>query len=296
MCERPVVLLGPTASGKSACALEIARRVERVELLSADSMQVYRQMNIGTAKPSAQEQSEVRHHLIDLVEPDQPFSLVDYQTAYDAALLEIQERDAIPLLVGGTGLYLRAVIDRLTPPPRFNDIAAELEKNGDTESLHRRLRELDPTGAARMEATNRRRIIRALEVTLGTGKPFSSFGPGLDNYPEVPYRIIGIDISRQHLDQRISERYAQQMEAGFLEEVQALSEGDLSHTAAQALGYKELLCHVRGEISLDEALEVAVRRTKRFARRQQRWFRRDPRVEWVEHGEISTLINEISSQ
>ncbi len=133
-------------------------------------------------------------------------------------------------------------------------------------------------------------------MTHGTGKTLYYIGPGLDNNPEVPYRIIGIDISRQQLDQRISERYAQQMEAGFLDEVQALSEGDLSHTAAQALGYKELLCHVRGEISLDEALEVAVRRTKRFARRQQRWFRRDPRVEWVEHGEISTLINEISSQ
>ena len=276
--------------------MEIARRTAGVELLSVDSMQVYRRMDIGTAKPSPADQAEVRHHLIDLVEPDVPFSLVDFQTAHDSARLEIQERNAVPLLVGGTGLYVRAVVDRLTPPPRFNDIASELETEEDTESLHKRLRELDPNGAARMEASNRRRIIRALEVTLGTGQPFSSFGPGLDHYPEVPYRIIGVDINRDHLDQRIRQRYLEQMEAGFLEEVRELADHDLAHSAGQALGYKELLAHVRGETSLEDALELAVRRTKRFARRQQRWFRRDPRVEWVQHHEIDALINEISSQ
>lgn len=290
------MLVGPTASGKSAYALEIARRIPGLELVSVDSMQVYRRMDIGTAKPSAQEQEEIPHHLIDLVEPDVPFSLVDYQTAYAAAQSEIRKRDSVPLLVGGTGLYLRAIIDELTPPPRFNDIAVELESDGDTESLHKRLQELDPVGAARMEASNRRRIVRALAVTLGTGKPFSSFGPGLDNYPKVPYRIIGIDISREDLDRRIRNRYLQQMEDGFLDEVRTLSDYELSHTAAQALGYKELLSHLRGETSLDEALEVAVQRTKRFARRQQRWFRRDPRVEWMRRDEIGGLINEISSQ
>jgi tRNA dimethylallyltransferase len=276
--------------------MEIARRTAGVELLSVDSMQVYRRMDIGTAKPSPADQAEVRHHLIDLVEPDVPFSLVDFQAAHDAARLEIQERNAIPLLVGGTGLYVRAVVDRLTPPPRFNDIASELETEEDTERLHNRLRELDPNGAARMEASNRRRIIRALEVTLGTGQPFSSFGPGLDHYPEVPYRIIGVDISRDLLDQRIRKRYLEQMKAGFLEEVRELADHALAHSAGQALGYKELLAHVRGETSLEDALELAVRRTKRFARRQQRWFRRDPRVEWVQHHQIEALINEISSQ
>ena len=147
-----------------------------------------------------------------------------------------------------------------------------------------------------MESSNRRRIIRALEVTIGTGRPFSSFGPGLNHYPEVPYRVVGIEIERAELDERITNRYEQQIEEGFLAEVEALSHLQLSRTASQALGYRELLLHVRGELSLSEALELAVQRTKRFARRQQRWFRRDPRVEWVTRAELPNVINGISSQ
>ena len=147
-----------------------------------------------------------------------------------------------------------------------------------------------------MENNNRRRIIRALEVTLGTGRPFSSFGPGLNNYPQVPYRILGIEIERTELDKRIELRYRRQMAAGFLDEVRDLAQVELSVTAGQALGYKELLAHVRGDVSLDEALGLAIQRTKRFARRQQRWFRRDPRVEWVPVDQLDTLINEISSR
>ncbi|MAO72526.1 MAG: tRNA (adenosine(37)-N6)-dimethylallyltransferase MiaA [Acidimicrobiaceae bacterium] len=276
--------------------MKVARSFPRVELLSIDSMQVYRGMNVGTAKPSTEEQSEVAHHLIDLVAPTESFTLVDFQNAYATALSEITKRDGIPVLVGGTGLYLRAVLDGLSPPPRFEDLANELEREPNTEALHERLVGLDPTAAGRMESSNRRRIIRALEVTIGTGRPFSSFGPGLNHYPEVPYRVVGIEIERAELDERITNRYEQQIEEGFLAEVEALSHLQLSRTASQALGYRELLLHIRGELSLSEALELAVQRTKRFARRQQRWFRRDPRVEWVTRAELPNVINGISSQ
>ena len=276
--------------------MKVARSFPRVELLSIDSMQVYRGMNVGTAKPSTEEQSEVAHHLIDLVAPTESFTLVDFQNAYATALSEITKRDGIPVLVGGTGLYLRAVLDGLSQPPRFEDLANELERESNTEALHERLVGLDPTAAGRMESSNRRRIIRALEVTIGTGRPFSSFGPGLNHYPEVPYRVVGIEIERAELDERITNRYEQQIEEGFLAEVEALSHLQLSRTASQALGYRELLLHVRGELSLSEALELAVQRTKRFARRQQRWFRRDPRVEWVTRAELPNVINGISSQ
>ena len=276
--------------------MEIASQVDSVELLSIDSMQVYRGMNIGTAKPSSQEQAEVRHHLIDLVDPHETFTLVDFQEAHTSARRDIDERNCVPLLVGGTGLYVRGVVDGLTPPPRFPEIAEQLDADPETEVLHRRLVELDPIGASRMENNNRRRIIRALEVTLGTGRPFSSFGPGLNSYPIVPYRILGIEIERGDLDERIERRYQDQMETGFLDEVRDLAERELSVTAGQALGYKELLAHIQGETSLDEALELAIQRTKRFARRQQRWFRRDPRVEWMPRSQLSSVINEISSQ
>ena len=276
--------------------MKVARSFPRVELLSIDSMQVYRGMNVGTAKPSTEEQSEVAHHLIDLVAPTESFTLVDFQNAYATALSEITKRDGIPVLVGGTGLYLRAVLDGLSPPPRFEDLANELERESNTEALHERLVGLDPTAAGRMESSNRRRIIRALEVTIGTGRHFSSFGPGLNHYPEVPYRVVGIEIERAELDERITNRYEQQIQEGFLAEVEALSHLQLSRTASQALGYRELLLHIRGELSLSEALELAVQRTKRFARRQQRWFRRDPRVEWVTRAELPNVINGISSQ
>ena len=303
----PLVIVGPTASGKSTLALELARRARSVsplpvdvELVSVDSMQVYRGMDIGTAKPTAAEQAQVPHHLIDLVDPAERFTVVDYATAFEAAMADIAGRGAVPLLVGGTGLYLRAVVDGLTPPPEFPSIAAELEAEAcavgepdGTVALHRRLAELDPLAASRMEPTNLRRIVRALSVCLGTSRPFSSYGPGLQTYPEVPFRMVGIDPGRTALDELISERYRRQMQQEFLEEVRRLAGRPLSRTAAQALGYKELRAHLAGECTLDEALDVAVARTRRFARRQQRWFARDPRITWIPHGSPSEMADRI---
>ena len=304
--EPPLVIVGPTAAGKSALASEVARRAvttesaSPIELVSVDSMQVYRGMDIGTAKPTAAEQAEFRHHLIDLVDPEERFTVVDYAVAFESAIADVARRGAVPLLVGGTGLYLRAVIDGLAPPPEYGSIASDLEAEAHAGgipegaiALHRRLAALDPLAASRMEPTNLRRVVRALSVCLGSGRPFSSFGPGLQTYPAVPFRLVGIDVERDTLDERIADRYGRQIEHGFLAEVQTLTDRTLSRTAAQALGYKELRAHLAGECSLDAALDLAIARTRRFARRQQRWFARDPRITWIPHGDVADMADRL---
>jgi tRNA dimethylallyltransferase len=294
-----VALVGPTASGKSALALKVAREAlgsdSPVELVSVDSMAVYRGMDIGTAKPTAAVRSEVPYHLVDLVDPSHEFTVQQFQAAARSVLDGISERGHRALLVGGTGLYLRSLIDDLTFPGRFPDVAAglvaELDGAGPIDSpeslqalagLHDRLADLDPVAAGRMEPTNRRRIVRALEVTLGSGRPFSTFGPGLAAYPSTQFALIGLPLDVD-IDQRIEERIHAQMEAGFLEEVRSLAArpGGLSRTARQALGYRELLSHLEGDVTLEAALSEAIRRTRVFARRQWAWFRRDPRIVWV---------------
>ncbi len=289
---RHLVLLGATATGKSALALEVARRHPDVELVNLDSMQVYRGMDIGTAKPTPAERAEVPHHLLDLVDPAEDFSLARFQAAARSTLASIEARGHRAVLVGGTGLYVRAVVDDLQLPGRFPEARAALDAEPDTASLHRRLAELDPVAAGRMEATNRRRVVRALEVTLGSGRPFSSFGPGLDAYPASPLAQVGLRLPPDVLDARIARRFRDMLDAGLLDEVRALLRrpGGLSRTAGQALGYRELAVHLQGRCSVDEAGEEALRRTRRFARRQLRWFRRDPRIEWLDAGENSLAL------
>ncbi|HEX2577666.1 MAG TPA: tRNA (adenosine(37)-N6)-dimethylallyltransferase MiaA [Aquihabitans sp.] len=278
----PLAIVGVTASGKSALALELARRRSDVELVSVDSMQVYRGMDVGTAKPTAAERAEVRHHLLDLVDPWETFDVASFQGAVRTVLADIAERGRRAVLVGGTGLYLRAVVDDLDIPGRFPDVAAGLAEDPDTVALHARLAELDHEAAARMEPTNRRRVLRALEVTLGGGRPFSSYGPGLDAHPPTPVHLVGLWLPRPVVAQRIERRYREQLAAGFLAEVERLAAGPpLSRTAAQALGYRELLAHVRGEVTLEGAVAEAVTRTRQFARRQRVWFRKDPRITWI---------------
>ena len=279
---RPLVILGPTASGKSSLALGVAAELGNVELVSVDSMQVYRGMDIGTATPTQAEQAIVAHHLINIVDPSTPFTVGEFQARAKLAIAQITERGNIPVLVGGTGLYLRSLVDNLEFPGQFPNVARDLDAEPDTEALHRRLGELDPLGASRMEPTNRRRILRALEVTIGSGQPFSSFGPGMESYPATPFVQVALRWPRDTLNQRIADRYQEQMERGFLNEVRWLKQVGPSVTAAQALGYRELLTHLDGQCTLEEAIATAVSRTRRFARRQERWFRRDPRVQWVD--------------
>lgn len=279
-----LVLVGPTASGKSALALEMARRLPGppVELLSVDSMQVYRGMDVGTAKPTAEERADVPHHLIDLADPGEDFSVAEFQAAAEHALAGISSRGHRALLVGGTGLYLSAILDGLEMPGRWPEVRAELEEEPDAGTLHRRLVELDPVAAARMTPSNRRRVVRALEVTIGSGRPFSSYGPGLAEHPVTNHRIAGVWLPRPVVATRIRERVQAMVSAGLVEEVRSLSRraGGLSRTARQALGYREILAHLAGRCTLEDALEETIRRTRAFSRRQRMWFRRDPRITW----------------
>jgi tRNA dimethylallyltransferase len=286
---RHAVILGPTASGKSALAMEIAQRHAGVEIIAVDSMQVYRGMDIGTAKPGPAEQAAVAHHCIDLADPSENFTVTRFRDAFDTAMTGIEERGHTALLVAGTGLYLRAVVDRLPIPGQWPEVRAALDTDDDTEGLHRRLAELDPVAAGRMNPTNRRRVVRALEVTLGSGRPFSSFGPGLTAYGPSPFRMIGLDVDPADLRQRIGDRLDAMLAAGLVEEVRGL-EGRLSRTAGQALGYRELLEYLEGAMTLDDAIERIRQRTAAFARRQRAWFRRDPRVEWIKPVEVMPLL------
>lgn len=281
---RHAALVGATASGKSALALALARADAAWELVSVDSMQVYRGMDIGTAKPTAAEQAAVRHHLIDRLDPWEDGTVAWFQREARAAIADIEARGQRALLVGGTGLYVQAIVDDLDIPGQYPDTREELEVEADTVALHRRLVALDPVAAARMDPANRRRVVRALEVTVGSGRPFSSYGPGLDAPPPSAFTLVGLARPTEDLNARIEARYATQMEAGFLDEVAALR-GDprgISRTAAQALGYRELLDHLEGRCSLDDALQAALHRTRRFARRQRSWFGRDRRIAWLD--------------
>ena len=279
-----LLIVGTTASGKSSLAIELARHRSNVEIISIDSMAIYRGMNIGTATPTIAEQEEIPHHVINIVDPSDEFALPLFQLAVKKALKEITDRGNRAVLVGGTGLHVRSVVDRLEIPPRFLSIRDEIELVSETSFLYRKLNDLDPTAAAKIEPGNRRRIVRALEVTLGTGRPFSSFGPGLDVYPPSPFTQIGIRLPRDLNDLRIVDRYKKQIDDGFVEEVRNLvSDGrKLSKTASQALGYKQIISYIEGENTLDEAIESAVSSTRRFARRQEKWFRRDPRIQWLD--------------
>ncbi len=262
--------------------MDVARRLGDVELVSIDSKQVYRGMDIGTAKPTPAERSEVPHHLLDLVEPTDEFTVSEFRDAYSDALVRIAERGHRALLVGGTGLYHRVVIDDFDLPGQWIEIRAELEADDDSVALFERLRSLDPAAADKIEPANRRRVIRALEVTLGSGRPFSSFGPGVDDYPPSGVIQIGLRWPREVITDRIAERVRHMFDHGLVAEVSALVDTGFSRTAAQALGYEETLEMLAGRMSEDEAVAMIVTRTRKFAVRQERWFRRDPRVRWID--------------
>jgi tRNA dimethylallyltransferase len=282
------VIVGPTGTGKTALALDLARRSPgRYELVSVDAMAVYRDLDLGTAKPTPAEQAVVPWHLIDIVDPSEEFSVAAFQSEARRVLSGIDARGHLPILVGGTGLYQRAVVDGLDIPGRFPGEAAELERRADQpgglQELFGRLCELDPVAASRVEPGNRRRIVRALEVTLGSGRAFSSFGPGLVSYPVTSSVIIGLELDRSELDRRLAERFEDQLARGFLDEVRALSRrpAGLSRTARQAIGYRELLWHLEEGAPFEQAKAEAIRRLRAFARRQEAWFKRDPRVVWI---------------
>ncbi len=268
-----------------------------VEIVAVDAMQVYRRMDIGTAKPTAADRRAVVHHGIDLVEPSQPFTVADFARAASPVVADIAARGQQPLLVAGTGLYLRALTDPMTIPGQWPDVRATLESRVVAEGaavLHAQLAELDPVAASRMEPTNARRIVRALEVTLGAGRPFSSFGAGINDYRPTDFEQVGLRWSREALTARIAQRVDRMMTGGLLAEVEGLLDesAPLSRTARQALGYKELIEHLEGKVTLAAAVAAIVLRTRQFAVRQERWFRRDPRIRWVtiEHDPVAEAL------
>ena len=271
--------------------MHVAAAVGDIELVSLDSMQVYRGMDIGTAKPSPADQAAVPHHLIDVVDPWDSWSAARTQSAAREAVADIEQRGRRALLVGGTGLYLQAVVDHFDFPGEDLEFRASLDAEVSTPSgltaAYTRLEQADPVAASRIEPGNARRIVRALEVMQVTGKPFSAQGGGVGAYGETvfPVRIAGMSETSENLAVRIAGRFSAMRAAGLVDEVRTLAEdpNGWSRAAQQAIGYKEILSHfATGGPSLDESFDLAVRRTRKFARRQRAWFRRDPRIEWFD--------------
>ena len=272
------VLLGPTASGKSSLGLPIAESAGAI-VVAVDSMQVYRGLDIGTAKPTPADRRRVRHAGVDIAGPNEDVTLVRYVKSVDDDLRDWQ---GPTLMIAGTGLHLRALIDRLKPPGEWPDLRAEFEASSDLGALYARLQLLDALAASRIDPGNRRRIVRALEVSVGSGLPFSTFGPGLNAYPEIDIVQFGLRWERSALTRRIDARVDAMLAGGWLEEVRALHRAAMSRTSRQALGYRELIDHLDGRITLPDAVATIKLRTRQFAIRQERWFRRDPRIRWID--------------
>jgi tRNA dimethylallyltransferase len=285
--EPPLLaLVGPTAAGKTGAGIEVAELLG-AEIVSVDSMLVYRGMDIGTAKPTAAQRARVPHHLLDVAAPSEPFSVARYQELAREAIAGIRGRGRRVLLVGGSALYARAVVDDL----RFPATDAGTRKGLEAEAavvgaagLHERLAASDPAAAARIEPGNVRRTVRALEVAQLTGQPFSSFAGGWETYEAHRVRAAGISVRGPVLRTRIEARVAEMLERGWLDEVRGLVERGFGSwlTSAQAIGYAELARHLAGELTLDAAVAGTVRRSKALARRQLAFFRRDPRIRWFE--------------
>ncbi|HLN77950.1 MAG TPA: tRNA (adenosine(37)-N6)-dimethylallyltransferase MiaA [Nocardioidaceae bacterium] len=279
-----VAVVGPTAAGKSELSLDLAEALDG-EVVNTDSMQVYRGMDIGTAKLPVAERRGIPHHLLDLLEVTEPATVAEFQRWAREVIADCRARGVTPVLVGGSALYTRAILDRFefpgTDPAVRHQLEQELAEVG-PEAMHRRLTAVDADAAARIIPTNGRRIVRALEVIAITGRPFGA------SLPELRYEVedahqIGVDIPRPILDERIALRVERMWEAGLVEEVRQLSERGLreGRTANRALGYQQVLAFLDGRITEEQARELTIAGTRRFARRQDSWFRKDPRITWV---------------
>lgn len=296
-----VAIAGPTASGKSAIALDLARRLGG-EIVNADSRQIYRGMDIGTAKPSPAERQLVPHHLFDIANPAAGYSLALYLRDAKAALGDAWARGALPWLVGGTGQYLWGLLEdwqvpEVPPDPALRAGLAAIAAESGPEALHERLAAVDPIAAERIDARNVRRVIRALEVHHHTGIPISTWQQR--GTPPFDSLLFGIAVPRDELDRRIDRRVESMFAAGFVDEVRALLDSGVPRDASamSSIGYGEVARHLAGECRLDEAVEATQRATRRLARRQQQWFRRDdPRITWVqEAGEIERAVTRFAA-
>jgi tRNA dimethylallyltransferase len=290
MTQPVIAVVGPTAAGKSGLGIELAWAVGG-EIVNADSMQLYAGMDIGTAKLTPAERGGVRHHLLDVWDVRKSANVAEYQQLARAAIDDIQARGRVPILVGGSGLYVRAALDDLnfpgTDPVLRSTLEDELARTGPG-PLHKRLASLDPAAAAAILPSNGRRIVRALEVIELSGRSFNAALPGYEAvYPSVQ---IGLRLDRAELDQRIAARVEGMWRAGFVAEVRALERGGLreGRTSSRALGYAQVLRFLGGEWSEEQARLETTRATTRFARRQESWFRRDPRIRWLDVADAQT--------
>ena len=285
-----VAVVGPTAAGKTDLSLDLAQALTAPvgvagEIVNTDSMQLYRGMDIGTAKLPAAERRGGVHHLLDVLEVSEPATVAEFQGWARAVVADCRSRGVVPVLVGGSALYTRAVLDRFEFPGTDPVVRARLEDelaDVGAAALHDRLAQVDPEAAARIERANGRRIVRALEVVEITGRRFSATLPSL-TYDDPAAVQVGVDVPRPVLDERIELRVRRMWETGLVEEVRRLADAGLreGRTASRALGYQQVLDHLAGEISEEEAFERTVVGTRRFARRQDAWFRKDPRIHWV---------------
>ena len=295
-----LALVGPSASGKTEAAIALAERLG-AEIVSVDSMLVYRGMDVGTAKPTPEQLARVPHHLIDVVEPSEPFSVARYQDLCRGAVDGIRDRGGRVLLAGGTALYLRAIVDELSFPATDPAVRGALESEAErlgAVRLHERLERSDPVAAAKIDPANLRRTVRALEVAELTGRPFSSFAQAWERYEPARLRAAGVAIPREILAKRIEARVAEMLGAGLLDEVRTLVDRGFGGwlTSMQAIGYAEFARHLAGELTLDDAVSGTVKRTRALARRQMAFLRRDPRVRWFQTGEggAAELVEEIA--
>ena len=283
MSAKPIVtIIGPTAVGKTALALDLARELDG-ELVGTDSMQAVRGMNIGTAKPTPQELGQIRHHMLDVWSVAHRADVVQFRDLAREAITGITTRKRIPIVVGGSVLYVKAILDQFdfpaTDPEVRGRYEAMLDQDG-AEKLHELLAEKDPVTATNILPGNGRRIVRALEVIELTGEPYHSRLP--DPVEEFPSVRVGLEIDRVSMDARIEQRVDQMLESGLVEEVQKLESQGLRNapTASRAIGYSQVLAHLGGEITQIQMREKIIYATQKFARRQQRWFRQDPRIRW----------------
>lgn len=295
------VILGPTAVGKSSVGLSLAQWLGG-EIVSADALQAYRGLDIGTAKPTAAERALVPHHLIDILDPDEDFSAGEFARRARQVIAEIEEREALPVVVGGSGLYIRALIDGLSEIPAVEPglrqrLRRRVEENG-LEPLVEELRDLDPESVSQLRPGDTHRVIRALEVVISTGVPLASWHadrPSLG--PPLEAVRIGLTLERGLLYDRIAQRVHRMIEAGWLGEVEELLSRGLSPRlpAFQAIGYRQLAAHIAGELSLEEAIEETIRGTRRYAKRQLTWFRRETEVSWFSAEDVEAASRTIRS-
>ncbi|MFA6670902.1 MAG: tRNA (adenosine(37)-N6)-dimethylallyltransferase MiaA [Bacillota bacterium] len=281
-----LVITGPTAAGKTDVSLIVAEKL-RGEIVSADSMQVYRYMNIGTAKPTTAEMKRVRHHMIDIVDPWQEFSVAEYQRLSKERIEDIQNRGRLPVVVGGTGLYINSLVYNLdfadtVSDQKFRNYLTRISEERGKEYLFEMLKRVDPGTAQRLHINDVRRVIRALEVYHCSGRPMSARTNNAESNP--PYNLImfGLRMDRERLYERIEGRVDKMIENGLVEEVEGLLEmgctGDM--VSMQGLGYKEIIGYLEGRLTLSEAIDILKRDTRRFAKRQFTWFKRDDRIIW----------------